>query len=476
MNYYDLVIVGAGPAGIALAHCCSNLNKKILIIEREESIGGCHRVKRVNGKFTEHGPRIYLNNYVNLFHLISEIGLDKNEVFVPYNFDVYNNKIMYQFTWNEIRVIISTFIKYLIDNDYGKNINLKTYFIKNNFSPNGLDIIDRVCRIIDGATIEKYSVNTLMNMFDSIIGILQPSDPLDNILFKPWQQYLSNKNQHFYLNQELSHINYNKNTNKIDYIIVNDQKIYLDKLVLAIPPASISNVLEKNKHIKDCFGDFNKFNEWVKKTEYIEYISITYHYNEYIKLPIIQGLTFDTDWGILAINLSDYMENIEDDNNTIISIAVTICDKPSKFTGKTANQSSALEVQKEVYRQLKKSLYPDLPDNYNAIINPNNYYKNNKWNNKDSAYFNTINTQRIPFQSKIIPNIYNVGSQNGESYIEYTTMECAVSNGISLALELYPQLKSKYSIIKYWKLSDYIYIILLIILLILIIIMIRYLL
>jgi hypothetical protein len=55
-------------------------------------------------------------------------------------------------------------------------------------------------------------------------------------------------------------------------------------------------------------------------------------------------------------------------------------------------------------------------------------------------------------------------------------MECAVSNGISLALELYPQLKSKYSIIKYWKLSDYIYIILLIILLILIIIMIRYLL
>jgi flavin-dependent dehydrogenase len=64
MRYYDLVIVGAGPAGLALAHTSSSLYRRILIIDKELEIGGCHRVKRdVDGLFTEHGPRIYLSIY-----------------------------------------------------------------------------------------------------------------------------------------------------------------------------------------------------------------------------------------------------------------------------------------------------------------------------------------------------------------------------------------------------------------------------
>jgi len=68
-KYYDVVIVGGGPSSLALAQCCSSLNKKVIIIEKENTIGGCHRVRRVpfeyNKKienlFTEHGPRIYVS-------------------------------------------------------------------------------------------------------------------------------------------------------------------------------------------------------------------------------------------------------------------------------------------------------------------------------------------------------------------------------------------------------------------------------
>jgi phytoene dehydrogenase-like protein len=82
MSYYDLVIVGGGPAGLALAHCCSRLHKKILVIDKEHTIGGCHRVKRVhNGMFTEHGPRIYLSIYLNFFYLLSEIGIKQDDIF-----------------------------------------------------------------------------------------------------------------------------------------------------------------------------------------------------------------------------------------------------------------------------------------------------------------------------------------------------------------------------------------------------------
>ena len=71
---YDYIIIGAGPSGLSLAHILPD-NKKILIIERNSSIGGCHRVDRVQGLFTEHGPRIYSYAYVNFNKLLKEIRM-----------------------------------------------------------------------------------------------------------------------------------------------------------------------------------------------------------------------------------------------------------------------------------------------------------------------------------------------------------------------------------------------------------------
>ena len=36
MRYYDLIIVGAGPAGLTLAHTSSSIYRKILIIDKEK--------------------------------------------------------------------------------------------------------------------------------------------------------------------------------------------------------------------------------------------------------------------------------------------------------------------------------------------------------------------------------------------------------------------------------------------------------
>jgi flavin-dependent dehydrogenase len=63
-NIYDLIVIGTGPCGLALAQSCCKLNLKILVIDQEASIGGCHRCRRVyvpevnEYLFTEHGPRI----------------------------------------------------------------------------------------------------------------------------------------------------------------------------------------------------------------------------------------------------------------------------------------------------------------------------------------------------------------------------------------------------------------------------------
>jgi len=471
-KHYDIVIVGAGPTGLALAHCLSNIKKiKILVIDREKTIGGCHRVIRKNGLFTEHGPRVYTSNYKNLFYLMKEMGLDIGDVFADYKYSTLGTifNILPTITLNELIKLTELYLYYLYDNDYGNNINFKKYVKDNNFSNKTIDLFDRIFRFLDGAPLSKYSVNKIQKVIDGALfsSILQPKKPLDKGLFNIWKKFLEKKGVDFLLDTNIDKINYDIKSKKITSI----NSIKLDKLILAVPPSSLSKILEKNDdNIKNCFGNFETLNEWSEKTEYIEYISITYHFLNDIKIPIISGSTFDTDWGIICINLSDYMSNIESGYKKVLSIAITYTDRKSSFINKTANECKEEELYDEVYRQLKNSIYHDLPnkEHYNAFINPNNYYKNGKWNCKDEAYFNTIGTKYLKNHSDTIINIYNAGTHNGNSFIEYTLMESAVSNGMVLSTILYPELKDKYKLKTFLTMKDYIFYLLFIIIIIII--------
>src|SRR5579872_5260924 len=83
---YDYAIVGAGPTGLTLAYYLGKAGKNVVLIDREQSIGGCHRVRRVDGLFTEHGPRITIGNYFCLKHLLTDFGVSWNDLYTPYNF------------------------------------------------------------------------------------------------------------------------------------------------------------------------------------------------------------------------------------------------------------------------------------------------------------------------------------------------------------------------------------------------------
>jgi hypothetical protein len=452
MRYYDLVIVGAGPAGLALAHTSSSLYRRILIIDKEQEIGGCHRVKRdVDGLFTEHGPRIYLSIYYNFFNLMNEMGLKVEDVFVNYKysfFDVAIRKILPHFTFYEIMMFTLAYIMFVIDDDYGKDISLYEYLRGNGFSIKVIDIYDRLCRFTDGGNIYTYSLNKILKLSDNapLLKIHQPKDPLDIVLFDTWKKFLSNRGVDFMMGFQIT--DYDIQNNNIETITLsNNEKIRCGKLVFAVPPISLLSIIKYEDQLRNAFGNYNDFEMWAEKTKYIDYISITYHFKEDQRLPIENGLTFDTDWGIVIINLSDYMKKVEEGYSTVLSVAVSICDKNSKATYKKANESSAEELIKEVHRQIKAGLFTELSDDYKAIINPNNYYDTykNKWGCRDNAYFNLYTEKYIPFNSSI-NNLYNLGTHNGKSYISYTTIESAVSNAIYLAGELYPEVMSNYRV------------------------------
>ena len=171
MRYYDLVIVGAGPAGLALAHTSSSMYRRILIIDRELEIGGCHRVKRsVDGLFTEHGPRIYLSIYYNFFNLLSDMGLKVEDVFVDYKYsfnDVAESKILPHFTTYELFMFLLAYLMFVIDDDYGKDISLYEYLRGHGFSLKVIDMYDRLCRFTDGGNVYTYSLNKILKSTDN---------------------------------------------------------------------------------------------------------------------------------------------------------------------------------------------------------------------------------------------------------------------------------------------------------------------
>jgi hypothetical protein len=494
---YDIVIVGAGPTGLALAHCLSSLTgtngangtsetkvKKILVIEREKTIGGCHRVIRDrDGLFTEHGPRIYLSTYKTLFFLMKDMGLEIDDIFVLYKYSIIElvlQNVFPNITFSEVVILIADFLKFMYDDRYGENVNYKKHLKDQLFSDKMIEILDRTFRFLDGGDLSKYSLNKVQSIFNvsTLVTIYQPKKPNDEGLFPYWKAFLEKRGVEFMLDTNIEKINYRDGKIvSVNAKNANSDVIHLDKLILAVPPSSMSKILDGNDvNVRNCFGNFKAFEKWSEKTEYIEYICITYHFILEIEFAKISGATMDTDWGIICINLSDYMKNPEKNYKRLLSLAITITDRKSKRINKTANECTAEELFDEVYRQIKKSIYPNLPgkEEYKAIMNPNNYYKDGKWNSKDEAFFNTFGTKYLKNKSDTIPNIYNAGSQNGHDLMHYTTMESAVSNGITLATELFPELKEKYKIHPFLTTIDYIfYLFIAIIILILIILLIR---
>ena len=110
---YDYIVIGAGPCGLTLAHYLSKHNKKILLLDMNEDIGGCHRVKRVNGRITEHGPRVYIDNYLTLKNVLKDMNTDWTDIFTPYQFSMNDTmKELFEImTLKEIYVFAKQFIK-----------------------------------------------------------------------------------------------------------------------------------------------------------------------------------------------------------------------------------------------------------------------------------------------------------------------------------------------------------------------------
>lgn len=443
---YDYIIVGGGPCGLTMAQLLSRTSKSILLIDAANSFGGCHRVDRVEGKyFTEHSPRIYSTSYKNFDKLLHDMGTSFQNLFTKYHFNIstIGDKTPMNMKSCELLNLTSAFFKMCLNHDYGIDISMKQYMIDNKFSQDTMTYIDRLCRVIDGAASDKFSLNELLQVVNQQLfyPLYEPKQPNDKGLVKLWVDFLVKRNVTMKLNCVLDSIDPDSKS-----ITTPCGTFKYNKLILALNPYNIFNV---NPEI---FTDISAM--YAARTRYMTYVSLSFYWNTKLVLPKVQGFSA-SEWGVVFIVMSDYFK---DEPGTLISLAVTILDAPSTVTGKTANQTNDFdELSREIFRQFNTINVPT-PDKISFY--PGVKYGGppgeGGWYSTSGSFFNSFQNANtfIPFQSDRYKDIYNVGCQNGKQTYCFTAIESAVTNSIALAKILEPSVTQDLQLSRGFEITD----------------------
>lgn len=451
---YDYTIIGSGPTGLTLALYLANLKKKVLIVEKENSIGGIHRVKRINGLFTEHGPRIYLDNYANFMKILKFLGTSFDQIFSKYDFQIstIGGKSISNFSIREIIIIMFNFINI---NGINKKQSLLDFTTENNFSMKAVEYMDRLCRLTDGAGIDRYTTYEFIQIINqnALNSIYLPKLPNDIGLFKIWKKKLQNLGVSFLLNTKLVDLIPNqKIITTINLKNNNNQtiKIKSKNFILAIPPHALVKVLEKSKS-KNAFGNIKTLSKWAHNARYLNYITVSLHWNKKLILPKVWGFP-SNDWGIIFTVMTKNMNFTHKDSKTVMTVAISKHTMSSHIK-KKPNQCNEIELKNEIFRQLKSS-FPNLPKPTHQILSQNTY-EHKTWHHNDHAFM--LTKYGYLKSTGKYTNLYNCGTHNGNSEYAFTSLESAVTNAIKLIHTIEPKGKILYPIQQAKTLRDIIY-------------------
>ena len=414
------VIVGAGPCGLTLAYLLGRAGQRCIVVERETEIGGCHRVLRVNGRFTEHAPRVYLSSYVNMLWLFSQMGI--RDSYTRYRFGILYLifQVAKRLSIKESLYLFASYITLLFSPNFGQKTSVADWCC--HFSQPSKDLLDRFCRFTDGAGSDRYSIYKLLQLADQnlLYQVLQPKLPNDLGIFPQIKSAIeATGNVSFRLGVQVDSII--KDNQRVTGVVVGGEEIPCTRVLLCIPPPALASLLARSSITFPGIGNL------LSKSTYDVYVSATFHYDSEISFTPQWGFP-QSEWGLVSIPIGNYFQDPR--SKKVFSVTCIYPDRASARLQRTLNQTEDRQVVlEEMFQQLKES-YPDLPRPDAMLLSPTAYYDGQKWNEFDSAFINTVEGEYLPAKSPI-QGLYQIGTQNGNSSFAYTTFEAAVTNAMS---------------------------------------------
>jgi len=298
---YDIIIFGGGLSGLTLAHELVKDNFKILIVEKDNELGGMARSRIEDNSIpSEHSWRGYGPFYKNTFQLMKEIPYYDTNVFnnlsIPIEFYLLYDKIKDYKPRTTIKdKIIITYlgINYLLSGsrrDYYYTYDIEPFF-KKYLSRDGYDfIINYVAGMGYGLNKREVSLGHVFH-FSSIqyahIGrhshnhdidqdeYEHTSDewhvmtgPTNEVWIDPWRKELESKGVEFMNNAELIQLHYENNSIISAEVKQPDSTILLKSTdyVMATNPYNNVSIFE-NSNMTKLQNDFKLLTDTTKSKQ-----------------------------------------------------------------------------------------------------------------------------------------------------------------------------------------------------------------
>lgn len=469
-----IVIVGGGIAGLSCAHILSKKykNYNIELYEKEETLGGKVQVYQYQGKYyQEHSPRVFLNHYVNLQNIFSEVPYDdKNSLLDMYSDELKNYLISDKC---ENTPLYLTEIKEILKNTNIFNMGIIGLFIIQGLMScqerldNTFDYIPFSKLLFTKRT--KYVFEFISYILGENLKVLPFTKMLKTIeyeikerlegypvkykgtrtfkipyneVFEKWEDYLVKKNVKIFKNYELIDKKIINNT-ITEFIFKHNNSYKNVKCDIGILGLNISSLEHFFSNTNSILKE--QLNSLKKETKSVQ-PGIQIYFDKKIQMKRYGYFVLDTDWKMIIAPMDNFW--LKDNKKSVWSINIANPELKSKRLNKTLMECNEKEIKEEVWYQIQKSCTKTFIKNIEDFknIKPNKIllwknivFKNNKISiddTNDDYFWNSIGTnKKRPGQKTDIKNLYLTGALTKTNFYSYWT-EGAVESAYKTVNEI----------------------------------------
>jgi hypothetical protein len=395
-----IAIVGGGPCGLYLCDALSKTHD-VTLYERDDVLGGCWATHRnASGLFSEHAPRVMLDNYVNTIEYFREKGIDFFEKFHKVDFVFYRTllNLKYFTPWD----VTALGLAFVVPSAMLDGYSVKDLCDIIDVSRGARGVIEDMCWATT-TSYSKFSAKAFVETLDICLmsNLYEAKENSDTYMIPKLKPDVRMKMGYEFIDAN--------GPNEARFRTPNGTEIteHHDKLILCFPP----------KH--------------AKKMHYTG-IGIQYHYDESIKMKYPDTETIGP-WRIIVSY--NYKER---------------CVSSVVLNYKEAHKLDKRAMIRETWKQITDVL--DLPKYSRATVVDSVYKENGRWKSRLGAFYLNKNNETKHYAHD---NYDHVGSHNITSF-PFASFESAVISAKEYLNES-KLLKRKIRVLKPISLKYYVY-------------------
>lgn len=422
-------VVGGGPAGLTCAQLLGESGERVVLFEAQAQLGGCHAVHRVDGLFSEHGPRICVDNYATFRGTVSRFA-DFDDLFVPYRATFAGSALQLagHLSLGEAASFAAAFAHLLLRPSDLQRQTVAEWMARRGFREAARARVDLLCATVEGAGAARMTLFELLDVANQNVGyaMRQPRRANDRALFARWRAHLEGLGCVVCVGERALAVECDAPDGGPRVLRTSRRCVRLragDRVVVALPPRPAARLLPFSDAVRSL----------ARSSSYETYLPITFHWRARVQAPSEWGGSRLTPWGVLFVVMSDYLEG--EPTGTIVQAVIAFADARSPATGRTAHETDeAGALAEEAWRQL------GLPMARfdRAVLSPRVSRRGGRWHNEDTAFLRTKDTP-ARVADELRPRLHAVGAHNGGLWYSATAMETACASAVAFVNRVVPR-------------------------------------